>query len=297
MHLMDRLIKLFGPTSFYVSLLALQSTPKSHNFFYFCFLATASESVSSIVPGHFDHDNITDFMIKYNTGPGFPIYYYSQTTIISGATGKPLLDSMITDSGGPNSLLGGLSISQSFGGDFFLHWQTHCRGKTEAKDAYQFIPESDIVQQSRADICMLRYNTSTVLKLYAIARHVEPPGAVIFSTDDLILQLNQSDTRQLYKQSNSVSPIKHPKMRIQKINSKEMIRNDDLQKEFPKNVERKRLESNLEGLREKSLEVDGRKVGGRNRMISIENSKQDSVRDEKPYIYLPYEDADKVYVS
>lgn len=288
-------MKLYGHTSFFVSLLALQNTHKSHN--YFNFLFTASESVSSIVPGHFDHDNITDFMIKYNTGPGFPIYYYSQTTIISGATGKPLLDSMITDSGGPNSLLGGLSISQSFGGDFFLHWQTHCRGKTEAKDAYQFIPESDIVQQSRADICMLRYNTSTVLKLYAIARHVEPPGAVIFSTDDLILQLNQSDTRQLYKQSSSVSPIKHPKMRIQKINSKEMIRNEDLQKEFPKNVERKRLESNLEGLREKSLEVDERNVGGRNRMISIENSKLDSGRDEKPYIYLPYEDSDKVYVS
>lgn len=38
----------------------------------------SSESVSSIVPGFFNHDNVTDFMIKYNTGPGFPLYYYSQ---------------------------------------------------------------------------------------------------------------------------------------------------------------------------------------------------------------------------
>lgn len=89
---------------------------------------------------------------------------------------------MIIDSGGPNSLLAGLSISQTFGGDFFLHWQVLCQGIDVPKDSYQFIPESDIVQQSKADICGLRYNTSTVLKLYALTRHVEPPGAMIFST-------------------------------------------------------------------------------------------------------------------
>lgn len=66
---------------------------------------------------------------------------------------------------------------------------------------------------------MLRYNTSTVLKLYAIARHIEPPGAVIFSTDDLLLQLNQTELAQLQKQI-SVSPLKHPKM-LKKIFNKE----------------------------------------------------------------------------
>lgn len=68
---------------------------------------------------------------------------------------------------------------------------------------------------------MLRYNTSTVLKLNAIARHIEPPGAVIFSSDDLILQLNQTDTKQAQK-PNSVSPIKHPKMQ-KKILTKEFV--------------------------------------------------------------------------
>lgn len=67
---------------------------------------------------------------------------------------------------------------------------------------------------------MLRYNTSTVLKLYAIARHIEPPGAVIFSTDDLLLQLNQTQLAQLQKQI-SVSPLKHPKM-LKKILNKEI---------------------------------------------------------------------------
>lgn len=66
---------------------------------------------------------------------------------------------------------------------------------------------------------MLRYNTSTVLKLYAIARHIEPPGAVIFSTDDLLLQLNQTELAQLQKQI-SVSPLKYPKM-LKKVLNKE----------------------------------------------------------------------------
>lgn len=81
------------------------------------------------------------------------------------------------------------------------------------------ILDSDIIQQARADTCMLRYNTSTVLKLYAIARHIEPPGAVIFSTDDLLLQLNATELAQLQKQI-SVSPLKHPKM-LKKIMNKE----------------------------------------------------------------------------
>lgn len=148
----------------------------------------SSETVSSITPGFFNHDNVTDFMVKYSTGPGFPIYYYSQTTMLNGIDGKSFLDdkTRITDSGGPHSLLGGLSVAQTFGGDLFLHFQTHCRDKYEnAREPYKFVPDSDIIQQSRADICMLRYNTSTVVKLNVVSRHVEPPGAVIFTSGEL----------------------------------------------------------------------------------------------------------------
>lgn len=142
---------------------------------------------------------------------GFPVYYYSQTQIINGKNGSALLDQMINDSGGANSLLGGISISQTFGGDLFLHWQTHCRGKYDVKEPYQFFPDSDIFLQSRADTCMLRYNASTVLNLYAITRHIKPPGAILFSTDDLVLQLNQTELKQLEKHI-AVSPLKHPKL-------------------------------------------------------------------------------------
>ncbi|XP_043651265.1 uncharacterized protein LOC122618774 isoform X1 [Drosophila teissieri] len=169
----------------------------------------ASECVSAIVPGLFNHDRVTDFMVKYNTGPGFPVYYYSQTTILDGRNGQPLLNAMMTDAGGANSLLGGVSISQSFGGDFFLHWQLQCRNRPDARDAYEFVPDSDIILQARADTCRLRYNESTVLKLYGIARHIEPPGAVLFSTDDLEVQLNRT---QRPAAAGKKSPLKHPKL-------------------------------------------------------------------------------------
>lgn len=69
-----------------------------------------------------------------------------------------------------------------------------------------------MLYQSRADTCMLRYNRSTILKLYAITRHIKSPGAVIFSTDDLILQLNESDIFKQVPSQSAVSPLKHPKM-------------------------------------------------------------------------------------
>jgi hypothetical protein len=154
------------------------------------------------------------FLMITILGPSFPIYYYSQTTILDGKTGKSFLDSKITDSGGSHSLLGGMSIAQTHGGDLFLHFQSHCRGKYEnSKDPYRFIPDSDIIQQSRADVCMLRYNTSTLVKLNAISRHVEPPGAVIFTSDNIALQLNQSD-KSVTSTSNIKQPLKHPKMRL-----------------------------------------------------------------------------------
>jgi hypothetical protein len=131
---------------------------------------------------------------------------------LDGTTGKSFLDSKITDSGGPHSLLGGISIAQTYGGDLFLHFQSHCRDKFEnAKDPYKFVPDSDIIQQSRADVCALRYNTSTVLKLIAMSRHVEPPGTLLFSSDNIPLTLNQSEKPST---ANSVNPLKHPKMRI-----------------------------------------------------------------------------------
>lgn len=133
----------------------------------------ASETVSSLVPGHYNNDNVTDFMVKYNAGPGFPVYYYSQTQLLDGSTGAALLETAILDAGGPYSLLGGLPVGQSLGGDYFLHWQTQCGAEKAAStsDAYRFVPDSDIVQQARADVCRLRHNESTRLNLHMMSRY------------------------------------------------------------------------------------------------------------------------------
>lgn len=225
-------------------------------------------------------------MVKYNTGPGFPVYYYSQTTILNGTNGKPLLDSMITDSGGPNSLLGGIAMGQNVGGDIFLHWQTECRGKKDSKDAYRFLPGSDVIQQSRADTCLLRFNTSTVLKLYALSRHLEPPGVVIFSTDDLILQLNQTfePIKTMTETKSPISVLKHPKMRI-----KTVAKTNSTQASDGVGIkENKRLDKKEEEIAKKLLS---------RKMISIEENNKANRKEEKPYIYLPYEESERMYVS
>lgn len=37
-----------------------------------------SESYNTPAAGYFNADDIPDFLVKYQHGPGFPIYYYSQ---------------------------------------------------------------------------------------------------------------------------------------------------------------------------------------------------------------------------
>lgn len=70
---------------------------------------------------------------------------------------------------------------------------------------------------------MLRYNTSTVLQLHAISRHVESPGPLLVTTDDLLLQLNQTELKKIEKQYATTSAaMKHPKFvkNIEKITQK-----------------------------------------------------------------------------
>ena len=43
-----------------------------------------SESYSTIGVGYYDRDNIPDFIVKYLHGPGYPVYEFEQTVILSG---------------------------------------------------------------------------------------------------------------------------------------------------------------------------------------------------------------------
>lgn len=42
------------------------------------YTVNSSETLGTPIPGYFTSDNVTDFLIKYQTGTGFPVYYYSQ---------------------------------------------------------------------------------------------------------------------------------------------------------------------------------------------------------------------------
>ena len=45
---------------------------------------SGGESYSTVGVGYYDRDNIPDFIVKYLHGPGYPVYEYEETVILSG---------------------------------------------------------------------------------------------------------------------------------------------------------------------------------------------------------------------
>ncbi|GLG92305.1 Uncharacterized protein GBIM_00031 [Gryllus bimaculatus] len=141
-----------------------------------------SESSSTPVPGYFNEDNIPDFLVKYQTGPGSPTYFYSQTTVLDGKTGHSLLDDIITDTAGTQ--LGGLTISvEGLGNDIFLHWEGNCLEHEASHEPFSFMPGELIDKENSVDLCKLRFNSSLVTKFLALSEHLEPPGVPIYSSE------------------------------------------------------------------------------------------------------------------
>ncbi|XP_047000250.1 uncharacterized protein LOC124616060 [Schistocerca americana] len=142
-----------------------------------------SETFSMPTPGYFNDDDTPDFLVKYQTGPGFPVYYYSQTLILDGKSGALIIDEPLIDTAG--SQTGGLTISMDgMGNDVFLYWSADCLGHEKAQDVYAFMPNTPIQVQSRANICKLRFNATLITKLLALSQHLEPPGVAVYSSED-----------------------------------------------------------------------------------------------------------------
>lgn len=121
--------------------------------------------------------------------------------------------------------------------------------------------------QSRADTCMLRYNRSTVLKLYATSRHIQPPGALIFSTDDLLLRLNETEGIKPLETQSALSPLKHPKL---------------FKKKMRENYEGNEKEpSLLTSNNDKQMIQDDNKIDFKNRIDSIESKQAQNGRNKK----------------
>ncbi|CAF2707949.1 unnamed protein product [Rotaria sp. Silwood2] len=154
----------------------------------------SSETYSSPAVGYFNDDDIPDIMIHYQTGPGYPLYYSAQTTILDGRTGKPILDKSIEQSVGVQSSPLTISFKQH-GHDMFIYWMGECDkvdSNTERKIDYDKNTPSALL--SNADICKLRYQTTSFTALHGLTQSMKSPGVLIYSSNDYVA-LERSTTK------------------------------------------------------------------------------------------------------
>ncbi|XP_043280238.1 uncharacterized protein [Venturia canescens] len=142
-----------------------------------------SEVISIPIPGYYNDDDVPDFMVKHQIGPGYPLYYYTVSTILDGKNGTPILEKSITDT--LSGQMSGLSISvDDYGNDWFLYWSSNCLNHEDSHEKYRFLAGQNLLSQSRADLCKLRFNTTLVTRLWALSQHVGPPGQSIYFSED-----------------------------------------------------------------------------------------------------------------
>ncbi|KAL5019654.1 hypothetical protein ScPMuIL_002546, partial [Solemya velum] len=141
-----------------------------------------SESYNTPSPGYYNDDEVPDFMIKFAKGPGFPVYFHSETTILDGKTGKPLLDPPVRDTIGAQASPLTISV-EGYGNDIFLYWIADCLQHDGEGGQYSFVEGTNVHEQSRSDFCRLRFKTHGYSKVYAISRHMKQPGATIYYSD------------------------------------------------------------------------------------------------------------------
>ncbi|GFT02758.1 uncharacterized protein TNCV_879611 [Trichonephila clavipes] len=143
----------------------------------------SSESYSTPGVGYFNNDSVPDFIINYQTGPGFPIYYYTQTTILDGRNGKPLIPKPIKMVVGTQSSPLVVSVSGR-GNDIFLYWVSDCHGTQNKTDLeFDFLKGTSVHDQSRADFCKLRFKEKLYTRMYALSSHISLPGTVVYDSD------------------------------------------------------------------------------------------------------------------
>lgn len=83
--------------------------------------------------GYFNNDDVPDFGVTYQFGPGFPIYYYAQFQVLDGRKGNPLLKQPVQMAIGTQS--SPLTVSTLAQNDLFLFWYSSCSNSSVASDA------------------------------------------------------------------------------------------------------------------------------------------------------------------
>ncbi|XP_052803386.1 uncharacterized protein LOC128233645 [Mya arenaria] len=142
-----------------------------------------SESYHTPSPGYYNDDDVPDFLVKNARGPGFPVYYYSQTTVLDGRTGRPLVLPAMQDAVGAQA--SGLTVSmEGRGNDLFLYWAADCLKHEGQGGQYRFIEGTNVHEQSRSDFCRLRFKTKGYSKIFAISSNIRPPGTTVYYSEE-----------------------------------------------------------------------------------------------------------------
>ncbi|GAB6019216.1 hypothetical protein CHUAL_000827 [Chamberlinius hualienensis] len=176
------------------------------------FTIPSSESYSTPSVGYFNDDQIPDFLIKFQIGPGFPLYYYSETNILDGSNGQPLLPKAIRDTIGAQA--SGLTISmEGYGNDIFLYWTADCKGHEGESNSFEFIKDTNVHEQSRSDFCLLRFGSEMISNIYAVGQRLSPPGIKVYDSNERkSLEFGEQVNTKLIGQNYLKN---HPEMRYQ----------------------------------------------------------------------------------
>ncbi|KAI8508971.1 hypothetical protein Bbelb_128190 [Branchiostoma belcheri] len=142
-----------------------------------------SESYSTPAPGFYNDDDVPDFMVHYQHGPGFPIYYQSHTTILDGRNGQPLVVPYIRDTVGAQASPLAISV-EGHGNDIFLYWIADCTGYEGENSEFDFVKGTNVHEQSRADFCKVRFKSSGYSQLAMMSGNTAPPGVTIYDSRD-----------------------------------------------------------------------------------------------------------------
>ena len=71
---------------------------------------------------------------------------------------------------------------EGIGNDLFLYWSVDCMGHEGEGGKFDFVKGTNVHEQSRADTCMLRYNTKGFSRLHVMNRKTQFPGTTIYDS-------------------------------------------------------------------------------------------------------------------
>ncbi|GFO02838.1 pqq-like domain containing protein [Plakobranchus ocellatus] len=141
-----------------------------------------SETYSTPAVGFYNEDDVPDVMVKFAHGPGYPVYYYSETTVLDGRTGKRLIHPPLRDTIG--SQASPLTVAmEGQGNDVFLTWMADCVDHEGDTSWFDFVGGTQDREKSRADLCRLRYKTDGISKMVAVGRNLPSGGIPIYQSE------------------------------------------------------------------------------------------------------------------